>query len=169
MNRQLDHDQLIRGWLHDGPETMPDRYMWAALERIETTRQRGALWAPLEDLFMRFHPMAAVIGTTAVLIAGIAVYLALTGAPNIGGPEPSSSASGSTFESSQFAIPIRVGVPDGWVTYEAREGVVSGPPVETRVGERIVIFRTRTAEIFSGTADGLVPWPDDLAAWLADN
>lgn len=171
MNRQHDVDEQLRGWLDEGPEVMPDRYMWAALERIETTRQRGAMWRPLEDLFMRIHPIAAVVGVAAVMLAGVAAYLALSGGPGIGETEASPSPSASSFRSSEFAVPISINPPEGWVTYEAREGVVTGaPPGDgVRIGERVVIFRTTGAEILSGLAEGHVPWPDDLAAWLADN
>ena len=87
MTRQRDFDDLLREWTDVGDERLPDRYLRAALHQIESTRQRGARPAPLEDLIMRLQPAASILAVAAVTILAIGAYIAFSGG-NIGGPAP---------------------------------------------------------------------------------
>ena len=62
-----------------------DRVIAAAMTDIHTTRQIGARWAPLKELFMTMKPALAVLGLTAVAIVALAAFQIL-GGNGIGGP-----------------------------------------------------------------------------------
>ncbi|MGH2445532.1 MAG: hypothetical protein ACRDGD_05780 [Candidatus Limnocylindria bacterium] len=169
MNRQPDIDRLLRSWLDEGDDTPPERYVWAALERIQTTQQRGALWVSLEEFIMRAQPFASIAAIVVVAVIGFAVWFGLGGGPNIGDPDATPTSVSSGVETEVFADPFSLVPPDGWVTVESPNSVVVSPPIGTgSLQERIVIFRTEEATIWGGLGEGLMPWPEDLAAWLAD-
>jgi hypothetical protein len=84
MNREHDFDRTIRSWLDDGADRAPERFVWAALEDVERTAQRGAGWALLETAIMKLKPAAPILGVAAVVLVAIAAYQFLGG--NVGGP-----------------------------------------------------------------------------------
>jgi len=87
MTRSRDIDQLLNRWMDDGPTVVADRVIAAALTEIPTTRQRGARWALLKEIFMVMKPAAAMLGLAAVIVLGVAAYqLFLPRSPGIGGP-----------------------------------------------------------------------------------
>lgn len=87
MTRSRDIDHLLDRWMDDGPTVVADRVIAAALTEIPTTRQRGARWAPMKELFMTMKPAAMMVGLAAVIIMGIAAYQFVSGGgPSIGGP-----------------------------------------------------------------------------------
>jgi hypothetical protein len=90
MNRERDFDQTLRHWLDDGADQAPERFIWAALDDVERTAQRGARQAPLEGLFMKLKTAAPYLGIAAVIVLAIAAYQVFAG-PNVGnsGPSPS--------------------------------------------------------------------------------
>jgi len=87
MTREPDFDQLLTSWLDDGANVAPERFVWAALEDVERSAQRGAWRATLEGLLMHLKPAAPILGVAAIAVAGLALYVAL-GGPNIGTPTP---------------------------------------------------------------------------------
>jgi hypothetical protein len=164
MNRQPDIDRLLRAWLDHGDDTPPERYVWAALERIETTPQRGALWVSLEERIMRAQPVASIAVVVAVAVIGFAVWVGAAGGPKVGDPDVSPTPIPGAVETDEFAIPFSMVPPDGWVIAESPNSVV----VQSPLGESIVIFRTEGASIWGGLEEGYMPWPNDLVAWLED-
>jgi hypothetical protein len=90
MNRDRDFDQTLRHWLDDGADQAPERFIWAALDDVERTAQRGAWQASLEGLFMKLKNVAPYLGVAAAVILAVAAYQVLV-APNVGGPGPSPS------------------------------------------------------------------------------
>ena len=84
MNREQDFDRTLRSWLDDGADRAPERFVWAALEDVERTAQRGARWALLEGTIMKLKPAAPMLGVAAVVLLAIAAYQFLGG--NVGGP-----------------------------------------------------------------------------------
>src|SRR5918992_2302125 len=87
MTHDRDLDRMLARWMDDGPTAVTDRVVVAALTDVHTTRQRGARWATLKELFMTMKP-AVMIGAIAIVaILGITAYRAfLGGETGIGGP-----------------------------------------------------------------------------------
>jgi hypothetical protein len=88
MTRSRDTDRNVDRWMDDGPTLVADRVIAAAMTEIQTTRQRGAQWAPLKEIFMTRKLAVMVVGLAAVIILGIAAYQLIPGGGlRIGGPE----------------------------------------------------------------------------------
>lgn len=85
MTHQRDIDRVLDRWMDDGPTVVADRVIAAAMTDVHTTRQIGARWAPLKELFMTMKPALAVLGLTAVAIVALAAFQIL-GGNGIGGP-----------------------------------------------------------------------------------
>lgn len=89
MTNPTDFERTLDRWMNDGPTVVADRVIAAALTEIPTTRQRGARWMPLKELFVTMKPAAMMVGLAAVIIIGVAAYQFISGGgPSIGGPEP---------------------------------------------------------------------------------
>lgn len=86
MNRDRDFDQTLTRWLDDGADLAPERYVWAALESVDRTGQRGAHGALLEATIMKLKPAAPMLGVVAVVLLAIVAYQLL--GRNVGGPQP---------------------------------------------------------------------------------
>ena len=87
MNRDLDFDQALRDWLDEGSDHAPERFIWAALEDVERSAQRGAWRVSLEERLVNMKPVALVLVTAAVIVAALAGYQLIAG-PNVGNPGP---------------------------------------------------------------------------------
>lgn len=85
MTQQRDLDRVLDRWMDDGPTAVADRVIAAAMTDVHTTRQLGARWAPLKELFMTMKPALAVLGLTAVAAIALAAFQIL-GGNGIGGP-----------------------------------------------------------------------------------
>ena len=85
MNRERDFDETLATWLDEGADTAPDRYVWAAIDEVERTPQRGSWLVFLEEFFMSLKPAAPILGVVAVAALAVATYQ-LVWAPNVGGP-----------------------------------------------------------------------------------
>lgn len=85
-------DRTARAWLEDGPVTMPDRVLDAALDEIHLTPQRRAAWpawrAPMNSTLSK-----AIVGIAAVLVVAVVGFnLASNVSPNtVGGPAATAS------------------------------------------------------------------------------
>lgn len=169
MNRNPDIDQLLRGWLDEGETTPPERYVWAALERIETTRQRGALVVSLEELIMRAQPFAAAAAVAIIALLGLAVYIALAGGPNVGDPDATPTQAPGAFQTERFETSLSAVAPAGWTVIEERRSIaLTRSAGDGTGGERIFVIDTERAMVIVGSGGASVPWPDDLAAFLDD-
>src|SRR5688572_6625639 len=86
MTSERDFDSALDRWMDDGPTIVADRVIAAAMTDVHTTRQRGARWALLKELFMTMKPATMVLGVVAVIVVGIAAYQYSLGGLSIGGP-----------------------------------------------------------------------------------
>jgi hypothetical protein len=136
MNRNRDFDETIASWLDEGADRAPERYVWAVLEDVERTAQRGAWMASLEEFLMHLKPAAPVLGVVAVVVLAIAAYQAF-GTPNVGDAEPRVY----TTEDLPNIIFTEATLPDGATLGETRSGrTVVGQPM--RPGGVVVDFST---------------------------
>jgi hypothetical protein len=115
MNREQDFDQTLKAWLDDGADVAPERFVWAALDDVERTAQRGTWKAPLEGLLMKLKPAAPIFGVAAVILLAIAAYSIVGG--NIGGPgstpEPTPSARAYTIADLDSIVITTSNAPEG--------------------------------------------------------
>ena len=87
MNVERDTDRQLRAWASEGIDRAPERFVWAALDEIETIPQRTAWRTRFDGLAVRLWPAAAVVGAAAVILVAIAI-LARVLAPNLGVGDP---------------------------------------------------------------------------------
>jgi len=115
MNRDRDFDQTLRHWLDDGADQAPERFIWAALDNVERTAQRGAWQASLEGLLMKLKSAAPYVGVAAVIVLAIAAYQLLAG-PNVGnsGPSPSPTPRLITSADLRDIVLTEVNAPDAY-------------------------------------------------------
>jgi hypothetical protein len=115
MNRERDFDQTLRHWLDDGADQAPERFVWAALDEVERSAQRGALQASLEGLFMKLKTAAPYLGVAAAVVLAIAAYGVFL-APNVGNPIPSPSPTPRLFTAADLpnVVLTDANAPDGF-------------------------------------------------------
>jgi hypothetical protein len=123
MNREHDFDSTIRSWLDDGADRAPERFVWAALEDVERTAQRGARWALLETAIMKLKPAAPILGVAAVVLLAIAMFQFLGG--NVGGPEPTPTPRAYSSEELTAIVLSEESAPDGLTFARSQTGGVS--------------------------------------------
>jgi hypothetical protein len=87
MNRDPDLDQTLVAWLDEGADQAPERFVWAAMEDVERTAQRGAWRASTEELFMQFKHVTPILGVAAAVVLAIVAYQ-MFGTGIGGGPAP---------------------------------------------------------------------------------
>src|SRR5258708_3643165 len=96
MNREPNVDEIVARWVDDGPEVAPERLVWAALEEVERTPQRGAWRVSLENAPMFKKIAVPVLGVAAVVLVAIIAYQLgtdrATGEPPSIRPSPSGAA-----------------------------------------------------------------------------
>ena len=83
MNVERDTDRQLRAWASEGIDRAPERFVWAALDEIETVSQRTAWRTRLDGLAIRLWPAAAAVGAAALILVAIAI-IAQVVAPNLG-------------------------------------------------------------------------------------
>ena len=82
-----DLDRVLDRWMDDGPSAVADRVIAAAMTDVNSTRQRGARLALLEEIFMTMKPAMTALGIAAVAIVAGAMYQLLAGGDaEIGAP-----------------------------------------------------------------------------------
>jgi hypothetical protein len=91
MTRDPNADEIVTRWVDDGPEAAPERFVWAALERVERTSQRGAWRVALENTPMLLKFAVPAVGVAAAIVLGIVIYGSLNPAPT-GAPVNSPAA-----------------------------------------------------------------------------
>ena len=84
MSTTTDFDRLARAWLDEGPRTLSDRTLDAALAAVHLTRQRRSVHGP-----RRFHWLRAWTRTTALAAIIVAMIIG-AGAIWFGGQVPES-------------------------------------------------------------------------------
>jgi hypothetical protein len=164
MNREQDFDQTVKRWLDDGADHAPERFIWAALDDVERTAQRGAWRVSLEELFMNLKPVALALGATAVIVLAIAAYQLFAG-PNVGNPPPSPSPTPTSRLISAGDLPNIVltdaNAPDG-LTVDATESGAAALLVPLRPGGPIIdqtaFVDALTTNLNSTATGGYVSW-----------
>jgi len=133
MTASRDPDRLIRAFLHEGLDELPDPVYDAVRDRIEQTRQRAVI-GPWRTSNMNRYLQIGLAAAAVVVIAVVAFNL-LPGSPAPGGepsatpeptatPEPSPSPIAAppltqTFTSKVHGI--SVSYPEGWTVLAATE------------------------------------------------
>lgn len=81
MSRQTDLDDAqLRRWLDDGADVAPERFVQAALDRIEITRQRRP-WPLLGRFTMPAQKYAPYLGIAGAAVIAVALSMAFLGPP----------------------------------------------------------------------------------------
>ena len=127
MNRIDDFDGLARAWLGEGPSTMADAAVQAALDEVHVTRQRRPWWP-----VWRLNPMENtsrlwIVAAAAILIGVVGVAVLTRGSsPHVGNPAtpvpspipiPSGPLQPGTYllpTDSFVPARVTVTVPEGW-------------------------------------------------------
>ena len=91
MTAPRDPDRLVRAFLEEGPDQLPDRSYDAVRSHIDRTRQRVVIGPWREPRMSNIARIA--IAAAAVLVVAVLGYNFLPGNGGIGGPHPSPSPS----------------------------------------------------------------------------
>lgn len=75
MNAERDSDRSLRNWISEGVDRAPERYVWAALDDIDTLEQRRPWRTTLEGLGRTLRPVLPVVGVAAIVFAAAAISL----------------------------------------------------------------------------------------------
>ena len=137
MTHERDLDHVLDRWMDEGPTVVADRVIAAAMTDVHTTRQRGARWALLKELFVTMKPAATIAIIVAVAVLGLAAYrVFLGGEGGIGDPTPtptprpfeeeSGALAPGTYVSSIDPVEVTFAVPAGW-TREPSAPELAGP------------------------------------------
>jgi len=92
MSREPKLDQIVTRWVDDGPDVAPERFVWAALDQVERTPQRGSWRMALENtpMFLKFG--LPVLGAAAAIVLALVIYGNLNPAPSGSPHSPASVA-----------------------------------------------------------------------------
>jgi hypothetical protein len=110
MNRDRNVDEVVTHWVDEGPDAAPERFVWAALDAVERTPQRGSLRIALENLPMFAKLVVPIVGAAAVLVLGILAYRQFGGVGTGDGPSPSPEATVSPSAAAGGESPCRAEV-----------------------------------------------------------
>jgi hypothetical protein len=91
MNREPDFDSVVTSWIDEGADRAPERFVWAAIEDVERTPQRGAWVASTEEYLMQLKRAAPVLGIAAAIVLAIVAFQ-IVGTRNVGDPDPTPRA-----------------------------------------------------------------------------
>ena len=178
MSSEQDLERAVRAWLSDGRESLPDRYLDAALDEVSTTNQRrrgASAWRPSEmNMFARYGLAAA-----AALLVAILGWTVIFNGSHVSNPRPtpspvpSASPSGQTdlvhLSDTGFAVPLTYEAPASWTsgpggTYVTRLETNPHWGVSWYSGVRLQADPCHPSHGFVTPAPG--PTPEDLAAAL---
>jgi len=81
MMREPNADQIVTQWVDEGPEVAPERFVWAALDQVERTPQRGSWRLALENTPMLLKVAVPVLGAAAVILLAIFAFGRINPAP----------------------------------------------------------------------------------------
>jgi hypothetical protein len=85
MTRERDFDDILAAWLDEGVDGAPERFVWAAIDGLERTPQRGRWAVSIEEFLMNLKPLAPILGVIVVAALAVAGYQAFW-ASDVGGP-----------------------------------------------------------------------------------
>ena len=93
MTRERDIERLLDTWFRDGPTDAPDRIVDAVADRIGRQSQRPAWRLDWRRYTMNPSIKLAAAALAVVIVAVIGYNLLPAGSPNVGGPQPTATAS----------------------------------------------------------------------------
>ena len=111
MTSRIDIDQVLDGYLADGPERVGDQALLRALDAIDQTKQRRDLFAPWRFSQMVIYPRLAAVALVAVIAVGGAMYMLGQRNP-VGVPAPTASPAVPTQAPSGAAAQVTAGPVD---------------------------------------------------------
>ena len=86
MNQDRNVDEVVARWVDEGPDAAPERFVWAALDAVEHTPQRGSWRIALENMPMIAKLVVPIVGAAAVLVLAILAYQQFGGVGTGGEP-----------------------------------------------------------------------------------
>ena len=107
MNRDRNVDDIVTKWVDEGPDAAPERFVWAALDVVERTPQRGRGRIALENMPMFAKLALPIVGAAAVLAIAVLAYQQLGGTGTGNGPSASPEPTASPSASAAAASPCR--------------------------------------------------------------
>jgi hypothetical protein len=181
MNRDRNVDDIVTQWVDEGPDAAPERFVWAALDAVERTPQRGSWRIALENMPMIAKLVVPIVGAAAVLVIAILAYQQLGGGGTGGGPSPSPDVDVSPSAAAGAASPCRtdtVEIPrDGtldvvWCIPRGIEREVIAFAFEGPAEWADQVY-TGTDNLYLRPADGgaiafFLSGPDTVDAWLSE-
>ena len=81
MSREPNPDQIVTRWVDEGPEVAPERFVWAALDQVERTPQRGSMARGAGEHAHVLKFAVPVLGAAAAIVLAIVTYWSLNPAP----------------------------------------------------------------------------------------
>ena len=106
---KTDHDleRAVRLWVAQGSDQLPEAALDAALDRVETTKQRHAGWLARRINFMNGNALKLVLvaaAVAAVALLGVRFLPGMVGGPPDPTPVPTPTA--FTLASGTFTVPL---------------------------------------------------------------
>ncbi len=130
MSTEAEVTSVVRSWLTEGADRMPDRVLDSVLDRLPTTPQRRSSW-PARRFSTMSTPARLGIAAAAVALVAVAGYAVLPRNASFGAPTPTASpsptpsaittsgldkalAAGTYRVGDPFAKPFAITVPSTW-------------------------------------------------------
>jgi hypothetical protein len=180
MNQDRNVDEVVARWVDEGPDAAPERFVWAALDEVERTPQRGSWRIALENLPMFAKLAVPIVGAAAVLVLGILAYQQFggVGTGNVPSPSPQptvtpSAAGGeSPCRAEVVTVPTRGPLDVVWciprgLDQEVVAFAFDGPAEwadQVYTGGESLYLRPSGGGAIAFFLNG----PDTIDAWLAD-
>jgi hypothetical protein len=115
-------DDTVAAWVDEGAESAPERFVWAALDDVARTPQRGPWLVALEDMTMNFKAAAPILGIAAVLLALVVGYQVI-GQRNTGEPIPAATPRLLSAEDLERIVVTEANVPPGLTVHRTLTGM----------------------------------------------
>src|SRR5262245_3383514 len=98
MKSERELQSIVRSWLEDGVNVLPDRVLDDVLAQVPMTPQRRVTWWPARRVIdmSNFAGLAKLAAAVMVLVVAGGIGLALLRSPGVGGPEPTPTPSPTT-------------------------------------------------------------------------
>jgi Kelch motif/Galactose oxidase, central domain len=106
MTSQRELDRLLGDFFAEGTDELADRVLDAALDQIDHTQQRRAMWLPRRVSRMNMYARFAVAAAIGVLAVGSGLYLIRPTLPVVGGPSPTLGPSSSPAPTAASPAPV---------------------------------------------------------------
>ena len=126
MSTERDVDRIVRSWLDEGVNVLPDRVLDAVLDQLPATPQRRASW--LARRFPLMNNTIRVAAVAAVVLVAVVVTFSLLNRDGTGGPSPTATPIPTPAPTLPFAGTVAPGsyrdefitftVPAGWQSYQ---------------------------------------------------